>query len=42
MSIPVAWHDQLAQWDLYESTVNNFFASYLTQIDFVVRHFEKQ
>ena len=32
----------IAQWDLYESIVNDFFASYLTQIDFVVRHFENQ
>ena len=42
MSMPVAQHDQLAQWDLNESTVNDFFASYLTQIDFVVHHFENQ
>ena len=33
MSIPVALHDLLAQWDLYKSTVNDFFAIYLTQID---------
>ena len=25
---------KLAQWDLYESTVNDSFASYLTQMDF--------
>ena len=31
MSIPVALHDELAQWDLNESTVNDFFASYLTR-----------
>ena len=30
------------EWDLNDSTVNDFFASYLTQIDFVVRHFENQ
>ena len=28
------------QWDLYESIVNDFFASYLIEIDFVVRRFE--
>ena len=40
---------QLAQWDIYESTVNDFFASVGsdltqidTQIDFVVRQFENQ
>ena len=29
-------------WDLYESTVKDFFAFYLIQIYFVVRHFENQ
>ena len=27
MSIPVAQLDQLAQWDLNESTVNDFFVA---------------
>ena len=41
MTILVAQHDS-AQWDLYESTVNDFFAAHLTQIDFVVPHFENK
>ena len=44
MYIPAALIARLisAEWDHNESTVNDFFASYLTQIDFVVRHFENQ
>ena len=44
MYIPAALIARLisAEWDHNESTVNVFFASYLTQIDFVVRHFENQ
>ena len=30
----------ISQWDLHESTVNDFFAFYLTQINFAIRHFE--
>ena len=44
MYIPAALIARLIspEWDLNESTVNDFFASYLTRIDFLVRHFENQ